>query len=249
MARANPDEIDLAEDDLNDTGHNDYGVTEENASMASTMGFTSFGGGDNARPFKKRRFNPHLDEAVIATRGPGPTAHTAGPVATHGITYNDDDNDGFTRDDDDDGADYLDADAPPTPSGAAFPAMTAGSQPAGGWYNPGNFQRGRGGRGRGGARGGGGRGGGRGGSFNPFWYEDYYDPSFNENPWERLEKLKGLEPVGTWLSRSQRNWRGIATGKDEQQQQQQQQQQRQGTGESIGARQGLAEGTATPAAS
>ena len=45
-----------------------------------------------------------------------------------------------------------------------------------------------GGRGRG-------RQGGR-GQRNERWYEGYYDPSFNENPWESLEKAKGLKPLG-----------------------------------------------------
>ncbi|KYK55322.1 hypothetical protein DCS_07285 [Drechmeria coniospora] len=31
------------------------------------------------------------------------------------------------------------------------------------------------------------------------WYEGYYDPSSNENPWERLEKARGVHPRGTWL--------------------------------------------------
>lgn len=71
---------------------------------------------------------------------------------------------------------------------------------------------------RGGARGvrGGGRGG-RGGSYgnanananaeaskwgapNPNWYVDYYDISSNVNPWEALERARGLAPVGTWLT-------------------------------------------------
>jgi hypothetical protein len=47
-----------------------------------------------------------------------------------------------------------------------------------------------GGRGRG-------RDGGR-GQRNERWYEEYYDPSFNENPWERLEKAKGLKQLGKW---------------------------------------------------
>ena len=64
---------------------------------------------------------------------------------------------------------------------------------------------GRGGRGssRGSGRGGwqgGGRGGGEpGGSGSEPWWTDYYDPSSNENPWERLEQARGIEPVGTWL--------------------------------------------------
>lgn len=46
----------------------------------------------------------------------------------------------------------------------------------------------------------GGRGGGR-GHRNGLWYIDYYDPSFNENPWRQLEKEHGLVPVGTWIDR------------------------------------------------
>jgi hypothetical protein len=36
---------------------------------------------------------------------------------------------------------------------------------------------------------------------NEFWYIGYYDPSFNENPWAKLEKANGLEPRGTWIER------------------------------------------------
>ncbi|KAB5586138.1 hypothetical protein GE09DRAFT_1073516 [Coniochaeta sp. 2T2.1] len=40
-----------------------------------------------------------------------------------------------------------------------------------------------------------------GGGGKRIWYADYYDPSSNENPWEWLEKARGLEPVGSWLPR------------------------------------------------
>jgi hypothetical protein len=43
-----------------------------------------------------------------------------------------------------------------------------------------------------------------GGPRNERWYEDYYDPSFNYNPWEKIEKAKGLEPRGAWLESPQR---------------------------------------------
>ncbi|KAF3766263.1 hypothetical protein M406DRAFT_19912, partial [Cryphonectria parasitica EP155] len=33
------------------------------------------------------------------------------------------------------------------------------------------------------------------------WWEGYYDAKMNQNPWERLEKQRGLEPRGTWLTR------------------------------------------------
>ncbi|KAI2617300.1 hypothetical protein GGS26DRAFT_408110 [Hypomontagnella submonticulosa] len=53
------------------------------------------------------------------------------------------------------------------------------------------------------------RGGGRGGSQphrgqgrdpGKNWWDDYYDPSSNVNPWERLEHTRGLEPRGSWMS-------------------------------------------------
>ena len=37
------------------------------------------------------------------------------------------------------------------------------------------------------------------------WWEGYHDPSFNENPWEWLEKERGLEPRGTWIPRVARS--------------------------------------------
>lgn len=55
-----------------------------------------------------------------------------------------------------------------------------------------------------------GRGGGRGGhgGHNPRWYIDYYDLSFNENPWAKLEKAMGLKSVGTWVERPERQSEG-----------------------------------------
>ncbi|KAL0940333.1 uncharacterized protein CTRU02_203096 [Colletotrichum truncatum] len=35
------------------------------------------------------------------------------------------------------------------------------------------------------------------------WYEGYYDPKSNENPWERLEKAAGVESRGSWIARGQ----------------------------------------------
>ncbi|CZT45942.1 uncharacterized protein RSE6_06303 [Rhynchosporium secalis] len=51
------------------------------------------------------------------------------------------------------------------------------------------------------SRGGSSRGGGdsgRGGR-NDRWWVDYYDPGFNTNPWEVLDREKGLSSIGTWL--------------------------------------------------
>lgn len=33
------------------------------------------------------------------------------------------------------------------------------------------------------------------------WWEGYYDPKMNENPWEKLERERGLQPRGNWLAR------------------------------------------------
>jgi hypothetical protein len=37
------------------------------------------------------------------------------------------------------------------------------------------------------------------------WWEGYYDPTSNENPWEKLEQAMGLEPKGTWCPRTARS--------------------------------------------
>ena len=41
---------------------------------------------------------------------------------------------------------------------------------------------------------------GRGREPGKMWWEDYYDPSSNTNPWERLEKARGLGPSGHFMS-------------------------------------------------
>jgi hypothetical protein len=54
------------------------------------------------------------------------------------------------------------------------------------------------------------RGRGRGGHRGDFhgvaapgqpWWTNYHDPSFNQNPWERLEQRLGLEARGAWVKR------------------------------------------------
>ena len=55
-------------------------------------------------------------------------------------------------------------------------------------------------RGGHGSRGGYQSGRGRGREPGKMWYEDYYDPSFNTNPWERLEQSLGIEPRDHFMS-------------------------------------------------
>jgi hypothetical protein len=45
------------------------------------------------------------------------------------------------------------------------------------------------------------RGQGSGGRSSKPWWEGYYDPQSNENPWERLEEKMGLKAQGSWLPR------------------------------------------------
>lgn len=45
------------------------------------------------------------------------------------------------------------------------------------------------------------------------WWEGYYDPSVNQNPWEALEKKMRLQPRGTWLPKDTKPVDlGIGTG-------------------------------------
>ncbi|KAI1095286.1 hypothetical protein F5B19DRAFT_338845 [Rostrohypoxylon terebratum] len=60
--------------------------------------------------------------------------------------------------------------------------------------------RGNRGRGQGRGRGRGRGGGGQGHEPGHKWWEGYYDPSTNTNPWESLEKAGNLEPVGNWMT-------------------------------------------------
>ncbi|KAK3297905.1 uncharacterized protein B0H64DRAFT_134008 [Chaetomium fimeti] len=269
MARQNPDEIDLFEDDFDprsnpsnrSSSNNEFEVAED-AAMAETLGFTRFGGvtrprpddddeEDSTRASKKRRFNPRLDDAIIAATEPpftayraqaGSKSNSAAPPRDE-ITYSDSDgnatpntstpnynnnnanyNDDFTLDTTTRRPSTTTARRGSSRGGSASPRRGSSPHPRSpnphnprSLHNPRNNNGGGGGGGgRGGGKGGrgGNRGGGKGGGaaaqHNPLWYVDYYETGSNENPWEGMEKHKGLEPVGTWLTRF---WeRGSAEG-------------------------------------
>ncbi|KAK3344332.1 hypothetical protein B0T25DRAFT_323933 [Lasiosphaeria hispida] len=189
---------------------------DDAAAMAAMLGFSTFGMRDADRPAKKRRFHAHADDAVVAglpssnphhlpRKPPAPVSSGANSLPLHPreaappsvgkakaalggdvdeINLGEEDND----DDDEEGGGVAvqpqdpQAMSPPVIPGPEFDSARGG----------------RGGLGRGG-RGGGGRGG-FGHDTGRQWWTDYYDPSSNENPWERLEQTRGLEPVGTWLA-------------------------------------------------
>jgi hypothetical protein len=100
---------------------------------------------------------------------------------------------------------YIDTSRPPTSlastTTATVPTATipaATDQAATGttrWNSDPSYSR----RGSHGGAGGGGRGGlGRGGNHQ--WWNDYYDPAVNVNPWEKLEQKLGLNARGRWMS-------------------------------------------------
>ncbi len=218
MANPNPDEIDLS-----DEGYDDGSNSQDDAAaMAAALGFSSFGTQPESRPAKKRRFNPQSDNAFVATpTPPSLTAYTAQdqPTATN---TTDTVQEAGNNDDDDfvlDTTADLTSPATPTPTkeqpNLSLPARPP--QPGITTQDTANSNRGRGGlsQGQRGGHGGlpsrGGHGGG-GGYRNPLWYVDYYDASSNENPWEGMEKFKGLEAVGKWVPRFWAGGKGGSAG-------------------------------------
>lgn len=190
----NPDEIDLFEDDLynnssnNEESNNELEVAED-TTMAETLGFTSFGGTrpiDDHDDNKRRRFNPHLDNAVIATTNEEPqlTAYRAqahpnkrqklSASPRDEITYSDSDDYASTN------TNTNAANNNGTPTGAPsghppdshYPSQQQRppTGPRRGNYSP-----------RGGNRGGGNwGGGGRGGGYNSN-YNSSYNNNYNNN--------------------------------------------------------------------
>ncbi|RYP80664.1 hypothetical protein DL769_002346 [Monosporascus sp. CRB-8-3] len=111
-----------------------------------------------------------------------------------------------TADEDDRGPQYIDTSRPPAPAntGPRDDVQTKIDSMIGVPYGqhfemhtvPVYNQASRGGRGgRGGHQSARDRDGDKG-----EWWEDYYDPSSNVNPWERLEHDRGLKPRGPWMS-------------------------------------------------
>ncbi|KAI4858910.1 hypothetical protein F4820DRAFT_462898 [Hypoxylon rubiginosum] len=200
------------------------------SAMAAAMGFSSFGaqGNPNKRRKFNPHADAVVDDAAQETKT-GSNATPLGVRAPawrahHNkdeIDLDDDEEEGLDApssegkpghlkdghgngdDDDNSGPQYLDTSRPPTVDTVADDIQSKiddiiGAPPLQ-W--PGieslpSFSTSRGGRG---SRG---QGQGQGHSREPEgkWWEGYYDPSFNVNPWERLEQTKGLEPRGKWMS-------------------------------------------------
>ncbi|KJZ80197.1 hypothetical protein HIM_00047 [Hirsutella minnesotensis 3608] len=174
--------------------------SDENA-MAAMMGFSAFGGQD--RPQKKRRYNGNADAAqeypqTVAQAGQTASHHPAQAGSSGsgaaGPAMN---NDEISLDDEDDNAPQnanvparpshetlngLTArpaslpQRPPPPSAVSGPAFDAPRGPA---HHHGQHQH---------------------DAWRGPRFEGCYDPRSNENPWERLEKAKGLPSLGSWIS-------------------------------------------------
>ncbi|KAI0136898.1 hypothetical protein BJ170DRAFT_34887 [Xylariales sp. AK1849] len=215
--------------------------------MAQAMGFSSFG----AQPNKRRKYNPHTDDAVTASSGNGPSIpihqhkHGKGanaiPLGVRAqnkdeISLDDEDEDDTRAvklgakagnndgNEDDPEPQYVDTSRPslpdPTPDPNGYDVQskndsivgtssghttTASSAPLNQQGAPGSRAHHSGRVGYTGVRGA--RDGGP-------WYEDYYDPTANMNPWDKLEKERGMEPLSNaWLAweESKGKWEQIKT--------------------------------------
>ncbi|KAK3955862.1 hypothetical protein QBC32DRAFT_332362 [Pseudoneurospora amorphoporcata] len=241
MTDPNPSQLPL-DNSNNNNNHDIFIDQEaEAAAMAAAMGFSSFGQqapthdsdpDDNSaaagdRPSKKRRYNSRVDAYV----GPAPQGTGANDVPVQRRVFNNapkeeievKDKNEINIDDDDDNDQGASVEASMTttttlPINTSLPPKPPIQAPT---QRPVGFNS-HSQRGDHGARGG--RGGGRGGRGNHGgasthgrdptkpWYADYYDPSSNENPWERLEQAREIEAVGVWLPSRSGGGRGARGG-------------------------------------
>ncbi|KAK5660727.1 hypothetical protein OQA88_12092 [Cercophora sp. LCS_1] len=161
-------------------------MDDDAQAMAAAMGFSSFGTQDQNRPSKKRRFN---NDAIIAGLPPKPahsganslplhpresssTASSQSPISPQEATTSPA------------AAATTTQNPTPTPALPPKPDTTNFSQPPP--HSRGNQNNNRPGRNN--------------PHNNKEWYLDYYDPSSNTNPWDRLEQNLGLSSLSTtWL--------------------------------------------------
>ncbi|KAL6908944.1 hypothetical protein GGI43DRAFT_379779 [Trichoderma evansii] len=170
--------------------------------MAQAMGFSSFG--QQNRP-QKRKYNPHTDAVISSDSKTAQRAAKASATGSNSTLLGvpsskpsqaaanadeidlDEDEDGV--DNDDDIASHT-ADVPETTAAPAALVRPHGlpERPVPGTGFIGSSGGHQGSHGH------------QDGSRNNTWYDGYYDPKSNENPWRRLEASKGLQSTGTWLS-------------------------------------------------
>ena len=156
--------------------------------LMAQMGFSSFGAQN--RPQKKRRYNPRADATQEAP--PAGTGANSTALAERRPAANTDEID-LDDEGDDPPASAVQPTEPPVNQAQVRPSSLP-QRPAPGTGFVGGQASHR-------PRPDGRQGGHQVGESGTLWYEGYYDPQSNENPWERLEKAKGLESKGSWLPR------------------------------------------------
>ncbi|KAK8107908.1 uncharacterized protein PG998_009921 [Apiospora kogelbergensis] len=193
---------------------------EDAAAMAEAMGFSSFGGQNH--PSKRRKYNARADAAFdsntnnestlalhydagsgsnntpLGERRPQQPKPKKQKTNANEIDLDDDDdddddgqdggevdgNDAVAAGDQDDAQDptpqHITTSQPPDQIQSGIDAIVAGlpRSPRGLPLLP----------------------SAKGGRDGDRWWDDYYDPAFNTNPWEKIEKKLGIEARGTWLS-------------------------------------------------
>ncbi|KAM4059177.1 hypothetical protein HRG_007959 [Hirsutella rhossiliensis] len=172
----------------------------DEAAMSQMLGFSSFGMQD--RPLKKRRHDVGADAFMTDAHGGGGASNPPAPSQqpSHGAAGRQPANaDEISLDDDDD---HNDGAAPGAtvpesgPSGGVMSSRPAGlpdRPPPGTGFTGSPFNRHQ-------PQQGGQHQHGRhfdDPSRGP-WYEGYYDPDSNQNPWKKLEKARGLQTRGSW---------------------------------------------------
>lgn len=168
--------------------------SEDHNAMAEAMGFSSFG----AHPAKKRRYNPHSDSSILPSK-PVSAAHSkpsasganSAPLGTRPAPAASTNNDEISLDDEEDVGQQGGAELGGPPSTLPQrPAVAAPGEAVAEGQQPPHSKSQAHGQGRGGR-----------GQFNPLWYENYYDPTSNANPWDRLEKKLSLQARDPWPPR------------------------------------------------
>lgn len=195
--------------------------------IASAMGFSSFGTQPNS---KRRKINSMLAGDTVAPSMPPPhveerkkgdeevggfqTRRKRNPdefdLGVDGGSDGDGEEEGKVAGEEDDDGDLVkvggsgEREDPRGDQGGdeirdPFPAHNLPARPPPSQYH--TFDNGASSNHRGRGRGSHGPRRGNGGDDGKPWYENYYDPQSNQNPWERLEEQLDLSPKGSWLPR------------------------------------------------
>ncbi|EKJ69959.1 hypothetical protein NXS19_010555 [Fusarium pseudograminearum] len=153
----------------------DNDVEGVDEALMAQMGFSSFGAA--SPPSKRRRYNPNADASL-----PSKSSATGANSTALGTGSNTDE---IALDDDDDNEDKKEDESGQQASEQVRPASlpqrpAPAAAPRQGQHSVPHERR-------------------------DTWYIGYYDSLSNVNPWERIEKARGLTTRGTWASLEKAN--------------------------------------------